>query len=147
MTREGALSPGADWKEIYLIMAHLFHKSNGGGNFSQNFHSPGEVPDKEKEEDANAFLCISAFALLSLDSQNLAAVVGTAGLASSVGHDGFTALGANRNAGSGQLPVGATALIAASLGHFTLGDSHGDTSLVKLLSGSINVDLLLKKLP
>ena len=71
--------------------------------------------------------------LLSLDSQDLTAVVGTASLASSVGHDGLTALGANRNAGSRQLPVGATALIAAGLGHFTLRDSHGDTSLVKLL--------------
>ena len=72
-------------------------------------------------------------ALLSLDSQDLAAIVGTASLARSVGHYGLTALGANRNAGSGQLPVGATALIAAGLGHFTLRDSHGDTSLVKLL--------------
>ena len=87
----------------------------------------------EKEEDANAFLCISAVVLLSLDSQDLAAIVVTASLASSVGHNGFTALGANRNAGRGQLPVGAAALIAASLGHFTLRDSHGDTSLVKLL--------------
>ena len=78
--------------------------------------------------------CISALCqLLSLDSQDLTAVVGTASLASSVGHDGLAALGANRNAGSGQLPVGATALIAAGLGHFTLRDSHGDTSLVKLL--------------
>ena len=77
----------------------------------------------------------SAFprALLSLNSQNLATVVGTASLASSVGHYGLTALGANRNAGSGQLPVGATALIAAGLGHFTLRNSHGDTALVKLL--------------
>ena len=73
------------------------------------------------------------FVLLSLNSQDLTAIVGTASLASSVGHDGLTALGANRNAGSGQLPVGATALIAAGLGHFTLRDSHGDTSLVKLL--------------
>jgi hypothetical protein len=73
------------------------------------------------------------FVLLSLNSQDLTAIVGTASLASSVGHYGFTALGANCNAGSGQLPVGATALIAAGLGHFTLRDSHGDTSLVKLL--------------
>ena len=92
-----------------------------------------DLPEKGKEEGYEAFLCISAFALLSLDSQDLTAVVGTASLASSVGHDGFTALGANCNAGSGQLPVGATALIAAGLGHFTLRDSHGDTSLVKLL--------------
>ena len=72
-------------------------------------------------------------ALVSLGGQNLTAIVVAASLASSVGHDGLTALGANRNAGSGQLPVGATALIAAGLGHFTLRNSHGDTSLVKLL--------------
>ena len=90
-------------------------------------------PVKKEKRKAEAFLCISAFALLSLNSQDLAAIVGTASLASSVGHDGLTALGANRNAGSRQLPVGATALIAAGLGHFTLRDSHGDTSLVKLL--------------
>ena len=64
-------------------------------------------------------------ALLSLSFQDLAAIVGTASLASSVGHDGFTALGANANAGSGQLPVGATALIAAGRRDFTLRDSHG----------------------
>ena len=88
----------------------------------------------------------SALALLSLNSQDLTAVVGAASLASSVGHYGFTALGANRNTGSRQLPVGATALIAAGLGHFTLRDSHGDTSLVKLLLTAFNMDLLLKKL-
>ena len=64
-------------------------------------------------------------ALVSLGSQNLTTVVVAASLASSVGHNGLTALGANRNAGSGQLPVGATALIAAGLGHFTLRNSHG----------------------
>ena len=85
-------------------------------------------------------------ALVSLGGQDLTAIVGTASLASSVGHDGLTALGANRNAGSGQLPVGATALIAAGLGHFTLRDSHGDTSLVKLLFTAFILDLLLKKL-
>ena len=70
----------------------------------------------------------SAFAfpaLVSLGSQDLTAIVGTASLASSVGHDGLTALGANRNAGSRQLPVGATTLVTAGLGHFTLGNSHG----------------------
>ena len=90
-------------------------------------------PNTEKEEGPKTFLLHFRFALLSLNSQNLTAVVGTASLAGSVGHYGLTALGANRNAGSGQLPVGATALIAAGLGHFTLRDSHGDTSLVKLL--------------
>lgn len=100
----------------------------------------------EKEEDPKAFLCFSAYALLSLNSQNLAAIVGTASLAGSVGHYGLAALGASHDAGSRQLPVGATALIAAGLGHFTLRDSHGDTSLVKLLFTAFIMDLLLKKL-
>ena len=85
-----------------------------------------------KKRKANC-LPLAFPALVSLGGQDLTAIVGTASLASSVGHYGLTALGANRNAGSGQLPVGATALIAAGLGHFTLRDSHGDTSLVKLL--------------
>ena len=90
----------------------------------------------EKEEG----ICLplhSAFSpgleLLSLGSHDLTTIVVAASLASSVGHDGFAALGADSHAGSSQLPVGATALIAAGLGHFTLRDSHGDTSLVKLL--------------
>ena len=98
----------------------------------------------EKEEGVEAFLLhFRNYALLSLNCQDLTAIVGTASLASSVGHDGLTALGANRNAGSGQLPVGATALIAAGLGHFTLRDSHGDTSLVKLLLTASLIDLLV----
>ena len=71
--------------------------------------------------------------LLGLDSQDLTAIIGTASLAGSVRHDGLAALGALGDSRSGQSPVGATALIAAGLGNFTLGDSHGDTSLVKLL--------------
>jgi hypothetical protein len=63
--------------------------------------------------------------LVSLGSQNLTTVVVAASLASSVGHDGLTALGAHRYAGSRQLPVGTTALIATGLGYFTLRDSHG----------------------
>ena len=107
-----------------------------------------EVPPKtEKEEGRKPSSAFSAFALLSLNSHNLTAVVGAASLASSVGHYGLTALGANRNAGSRELPVGATALIAAGLGHFTLRDSHGDTSLVKLLLTASIMDLLIKKLP
>ena len=64
-------------------------------------------------------------ALVSLGFDNLTAIVGTASLASSVRHDGLTALGAHGHAGSGQLPVGATALIAAGGRNFTLRDSHG----------------------
>ena len=83
-------------------------------------------PDKEKEEGSEAFLCAYAFpALVSLGGQDLTAIVVAASLAGSVGHNGLTALGANRYAGSRQLPVGATALIAAGLGYFTLRDSHG----------------------
>ena len=105
-----------------------------------------DFPQKRKKRKALAFLWFSVFALLSLNSQNLTAIVGAASLASSVGHYGLTALGANRNTGSGQHPVRATALIAAGLGHFTLRDSHGDTSLVKLLYTASNMGLLLKKL-
>ena len=92
--------------------------------------------DKEKEEGRSLPLH-SAFLLraklLSLGSHDLTTIVVAASLASSVGHDGFAALGADAHAGSGQLPVGTTTLVATSLGHFTLRDSHGDTSLVKLL--------------
>ena len=79
-----------------------------------------------KKRKAIAFLCAFAFpALVSLGGQDLTAIVVTASLAVSVGSDGLAALGANGHAGSGQLPVGATALIAAGAGHFTLRDSHG----------------------
>ena len=91
------------------------------------------LPENGKRGRQKPSSCISAVVLLSLNSQDLTVLVGTASLASSVGHDGFTALGANGHAGSRQLPVGATALIAAGAGHFTLRNSHGDTSLVKLL--------------
>ena len=64
-------------------------------------------------------------ALVSLGSQDLTAIVGTASLASSVRHDGLTTLGANSNGGSGQLPVGATTLVTAGAGDFTLRNSHG----------------------
>ena len=96
----------------------------------------GITPDKEKEEGRSLPLH-SAFLLraklLSLGSHDLTTIVVAASLASSVGHNGFAALGADAHAGSGQLPVGTTTLVATSLGHFTLRDSHGDTSLVKLL--------------
>ena len=79
----------------------------------------------EKEEGIELRLPLIFPALVSLGGQNLTAIVVTASLASSVGHDGLTALGANCHAGGRQLPVGTTALIAAGLGHFTLGNSHG----------------------
>ena len=80
-------------------------------------------PNKEKEE-GEAFLCVFP-ALVSLGGQDLTAIVVTASLAGAVGHNGFATLGANSDAGSGQLPVTATTLITTSLGHFTLRDSHG----------------------
>ena len=64
-------------------------------------------------------------ALVSLGSQDLTAIVVAASLAGSVRHDGLTTLGAYGYGGSGQLPVGATALIAAGAGDFTLRNSHG----------------------
>ena len=82
----------------------------------------------EKEEGRSLPLH-SAFCaqakLLSLGSHDLTTIVVAASLASSVGHDGLATLGANCHAGSSQLPVGATALIATGLGHFTLRNSHG----------------------
>ncbi len=77
-----------------------------------------------KKRKADAFL-LHFPALVSLGGQDLTAIVRTASLASSVGLDGLTALGAHGHTGSGQLPVAATALIATGFGHFTLRDSHG----------------------
>ena len=82
---------------------------------------PLETEKEEGQKPSSAFFP----ALVSLGGQDLTAIVGTASLASSVRHDGLTALGANRHTGCGQLPVGTTALIAAGAGHFTLRDSHG----------------------
>ena len=94
---------------------------------------------KEKEEDVSLPLAL-AFGekLLSLGSNDLTTIVGAASLAGAVGSDGLAALGADSDAGSAQLPVGATALIATGGRHFTLRNSHGDTSLVELLSNSLN---------
>ena len=80
----------------------------------------------EKAEGKRLPLSLRSFpALVSLGGQDLTAIVGTASLASSVRHDGLTALGANGHAGSRQLPVGSATLITAGRGHFTLRDSHG----------------------
>ena len=64
-------------------------------------------------------------ALVSLGSQNLTAIVVAASLACSVGHDGLATLGAYCHTGGSQLPVGATTLVTAGAGDFTLGNSHG----------------------
>ncbi len=78
---------------------------------------------KEKEESRSFPLHFPA--LVSLGGQDLTAIVVTASLACSVGHNGLAALGADCYAGSRQLPVGATTLITTGLGDFTLRDSHG----------------------
>ena len=78
---------------------------------------------KEKEE--GDCLPLTFPALVSLGGQDLTAIVGTASLASSMGSNSLAALGADADAGSGQLPVGATTLVATGRGHFTLRDSHG----------------------
>ena len=72
-----------------------------------------------------SFLSAYAFSSVSLGSQNLTAIVIAACFARSVGHNRLTALGADRNTGCGQLPVGTAALIATGTGYFTLRDSHG----------------------
>ena len=104
-------------------MAQIRRKSNGRLLIHTYFTVLLIIRKKRK---AKAFLYAHAFpALVSLGGQDLTAIVGTASLASSMRHDGLTALGANSHAGSGQLPVGAAALVATGLGHFTLRDSHG----------------------
>ena len=79
----------------------------------------------EKEEGYAFLLDFRNFALLSLNCQDLTAIVGTASLASSMRLGGLTTLGANGHAGSFQLAVVAATGIAAGFGHFTLRDSHG----------------------
>ena len=78
-----------------------------------------------RPKPSSAFRFYARLKLLSLGSHDLTTIVVAASLASSMGHDGLAALGADSHAGSSQLPVGATALIAAGRGHFTLRDSHG----------------------
>jgi len=65
-----------------------------------------------------------------LDDLYLAAVIGTALRAHSVGEMQRAALGARHQRGSCQLPYGRTSLIASLLGYFSLRDCHVDTSLV-----------------
>jgi hypothetical protein len=88
-------------------------------------HRKEMLPSKTEKEEGKKPSSAFFPALVSLGGQDLTAIVGTASLASSMGHDGLAALGADGHAGSGQLPVGTTALIAAGAGHFTLRDSHG----------------------
>ena len=56
----------------------------------------------EKAEGKRLPLSLRSFpALVSLGGQDLTAIVGTASLASSMRHDGLTALGANSHTGGG----------------------------------------------
>ena len=65
-----------------------------------------------------------------LDDLDLAALVGTALGAHSVGQMQRTALGARNETRNCQLPGGATSLITSCLGYFSLRDCHVDTSLI-----------------
>lgn len=56
--------------------------------------------------------------------KNLATIVGTAILASSVGQARFAAFRAGNNTGHGELPMRATSLIPSRLGNLTLRNSH-----------------------
>ena len=70
-------------------------------------------------------LSFSFSKLLRLSGRkNLAAIVGTAILASSVGQTSLATLGASNDAGHGELPMRATSLIPSRLGNFTLRNSH-----------------------
>ena len=140
------MKTSAEIRELYLKFFEEKLKEYEIENNEKNIQQINEQSNNQEKKRALPSSCSFHRKLLCLGCNNFTAVVGAASLASSVGHYGLTALGANRNAGSGELPVGATALIAAGLGHFTLRDSHGDTSLVELLLNSIIMDLLLKKL-
>mgnify|MGYP007114580043 CR=1 FL=1 len=65
--------------------------------------------------------------------KNLAAIVGTAVLASSVRQTSLTALRASDYAGDGELPVGAASLISSCAGNFSLRYCHFRyTSLIEM---------------
>ena len=102
---------------------------NNGGACHRNSPQIHYYRHNKEKEEGRSLPLHSAFLLraklLSLGSHDLTTIVVAASLASSVGHDGFAALGANAHAGSRQLPVGTTTLVATGLGHFTLRNSHG----------------------
>ena len=81
-------------------------------------------PQKEKRK-GSAFLVSLIHELFCLSGRkNLAAIVGTALLASSMGQTRFAALRAGNNAGHRELPMRATSLIPSRLGNLTLRNSH-----------------------
>ena len=69
-----------------------------------------------------------AFLLAFLNIDDHATLVLTAGLAGAVRHAECAAVGALDYAGSGELPVGRTSLIASCSGCFSLRYCHVDTS-------------------
>jgi hypothetical protein len=81
-----------------------------------------------KEEGSTPFLISHSANICKLlflsNRKNLASIVGTALLASSMRQASLTALGACYDAGDGELPMRATSLIPSCLGNFTLGNSH-----------------------
>ena len=95
--------------------------------------SAGKYKKRGRQTPSSAF---PHRVLLSLNTQDLTAIVGTASLARSVGHDGFTALGAGDETGCANFPVGTTSLVASCLGNFTFRNSHDDTSLVQMPDGT-----------
>ena len=84
---------------------------------------------KKKEGSPPPSLSYAVCLLRRLSQTELTTIVGHAGLAHPVGQAKRAALGAGRGSGSLQLPHGAATLIPTLLGHFTLRNRHGDTSL------------------
>ena len=83
----------------------------------------------QKKRAPQAALFFHVFCLLSVsDLAELTTIVGQARLAHTVGQTKRAALGAGNDAGNLQLPHVAATLVAASLGHFSLRNRHGDTS-------------------
>ena len=78
----------------------------------------------KKRKARRTFLCFPLVGLLSLDSHDLTAIVGTASLAGSVRQAGLAALRASNDAGDRQLPMGTASLISSCAGYFSLGYCH-----------------------
>ena len=83
------------------------------------------LPKKEKrKEHFPSSSLIRANLFRFSGRKNLATIVGTAILASSVGQARFAAFRAGNDAGHGELPMRATSLIPSRLGNLTLRNSH-----------------------
>ena len=96
-----------------------------GAAFAILFVSSGALSGRLRERSLSFPAFLVGTELLRLGGRkNLAAIVGTAVLASSVRQTSFTALRASDYAGDGELPVGAASLIPSCLGNLTLRNSH-----------------------